>query len=217
MDGFTRSTSSTIVAGLIDLMGGREKFVERLDGLFEEPFGTSKFSFLAQFPDATALVGNYPQGDEPGFHIPYLYNYAGEPWMTQRRVRELMKIWYTSGLMGIPGDEDWGAMSSWYVFSAMGFYPVCPGSPTYNVGSPIFDEIKISLENGRVFTIRAMHQSAHNKYIQSATLNGQPLNKPWFSHSDIAQGGTLILQMGPQPNKSWGSAPDAAPPSMSRP
>jgi putative alpha-1,2-mannosidase len=108
-------------------------------------------------------------------------------------------------------------MSSWYVFSAMGFYPVCPGSPTYNVGSPIFDEIKISLENGRVFTVRAMNQSAHNKYIQSATLNGHALNKPWFSHSDIAPGGTLILQMGPQPNKFWGSAPYAAPPSMSQP
>jgi len=205
------------VAGLIELMGGREKFVQRLDGLFEEPFGEAKFRFLSQFPDGTALIGNDPQGDEPGFHIPYLYNYAGEPWMTQRRVREIMKIWYTSGLMGIPGDEDWGAMSSWYVFSAMGFYPVCPGSPTYNVGSPIFDEIKISLENGHVFTIRALHQSAHNKYIQSATLNGNALNKPWFSHSAIAQGGTLILQMGPQPNKSWGSAPDAAPPSMSQP
>jgi len=205
------------VAGLIEQMGGRKKFVERLDGLFEEPLGESKFRFLSQFPDATALIGNYPQGDEPGFHIPYLYNYAGEPWMTQRRVRETMKIWYTSGLMGIPGDEDWGAMSSWYVFSAMGFYPVCPGSPTYNIGSPIFDEIKIALENGRVFTIRALNQSAHNKYIQSATLNGRALNKPWFSHSDIAQGGTLILQMGPQPNKSWGSSPDAAPPSMSQP
>ena len=205
------------VAGLIELMGGSKKFVERLDGLFEEPFGEAKFRFLAQFPDATALTGNDPQGDEPGFHIPYLYNYAGEPWMTQRRVREIMKIWYTSGLMGIPGDEDWGAMSSWYVFSAMGFYPVCPGSPTYNIGSPIFDEIKITLENGRVFTIRAMNQSAHNKYIQSATLNGRALNKPWFSHSDIAQGGTLILQLGPQPNKSWGSSPAAAPPSMSQP
>jgi predicted alpha-1,2-mannosidase len=205
------------VAGLIKLMGGREQFVKRLDGLFEEPFGEAKFSFLAQFPDATALIGNYPQGDEPSFHIPYLYNYVGEPWMTQRRVRELMKIWYTSGLMGIPGDEDWGAMSSWYVFSAMGFYPVCPGSPTYNVGSPIFNEVKISLENGKQFTIRTSQQSAHDKYIQSATLNGQPLNKPWFFHSDIAQGGTLILQMGPRPNKSWGSAPDAAPPSMSQP
>jgi predicted alpha-1,2-mannosidase len=205
------------VAGLIELMGGKEKFVERLDGLFEEPFGVSKFRFLAQFPDGTGLIGNYPQGDEPGFHIPYFYNYAGEPWRTQRRVREIMKIWYTSGLMGIPGDEDWGAMSSWYVFSAMGFYPVCPGSPTYNIGSPIFDEIKISLENGRVFTIRATNQSPHNKYIQSATLNGHALNKPWFSHADLAQGGTLVLHMGPQPNKSWGSAPDAAPPSMSQP
>ncbi len=205
------------VAGLIDLMGGREKFVQRLHALFEEPFGEAKFQFLAQFPDATALMGNYPQGDEPGFHIPYLYNYAGEPWMTQRRVREIMRTWYTAGLMGIPGDEDWGAMSSWYVFSAMGFYPVCPGSPTYNIGSPIFDEIKITMENGHVFTIRAMNQSAHHKYIQSATLNGRALNKPWFTHADVVGGGTLILQMGPQPNKAWGSAPDAAPPSMSQP
>ena len=205
------------VAGLMKLMGGREQFIKRLDGLFEEPFGEAKFVFLAQFPDATALMGNYPQGDEPSFHIPYFYNYAGEPWMTQRRVREIMRTWYTSGLMGIPGDEDWGAMSSWYVFNAMGFYPVTPGSPTYNVGSPIFDEIKIDLENGKVFTIRAKGQSAHNKYIQSATLNGKPLNKPWFDHSDLASGGTLILQMGPDPNKSWGSAPDAAPPSMSQP
>ncbi|MGO8785894.1 MAG: GH92 family glycosyl hydrolase [Terriglobia bacterium] len=205
------------VAGLIQLMGGREKFAQRLDALFEEPFGTSKFSFLAQFPDATGSMGLDPQGDEPGFHIPYLYNYAGEPWMTQRRVREMMKIWYTSGLMGIPGDEDWGATSSWYVFSAVGFYPVCPGSPTYNIGSPIFNEAKITLENGRTFTIRAVNQSAHNKYIQSATLNGRPLDKPWFSHSDIAEGGTLVLELGPRPNKSWGSAPDAAPPSMSQP
>ena len=148
------------VAGLIQLMGGREQFLKRLDGLFEEPFGESKFVFLAQFPDATALMGNYPQGDEPSFHIPYFYNYAGEPWMTQRRVREIMRTWYTSGLMGIPGDEDWGAMSSWYVFNAMGFYPVTPGSPTYNVGSPIFDEIRITLENGKVFTIRAEGQAA---------------------------------------------------------
>jgi putative alpha-1,2-mannosidase len=108
-------------------------------------------------------------------------------------------------------------MSSWCVFSAMGFYPVCPGSPIYNVGSPIFDEIKISLENGRTFTIRALNQSAHNKYIQSAALDGRALNKPWFTHADIAQGGTLVLQMGPHPNKSWGIAPDAAPPSMSQP
>ena len=107
------------------------------------------------------------------------------------------------------------AMSSWYVFSAMGFYPVCPGSPTYNVGSPIFDEIKIALENGKVFTIRAENQSPHNKYIQSATLNGHALDKPWFTHADIVNGGTLVLQLGPRPNKSWGSTPDAAPPSMS--
>ena len=205
------------VAGLINLMGGRQKFVERLDALFEEPFGVAKYTFLSQFPDATASYGNHTQGDEPGFHIPYLYDYAGAPWMTQRRVRELMKIWFTSGLMGIPGDEDWGAMSSWYVFSAMGFYPVCPGSAVYSIGSPVFNAIKIELGNGRSFAIRALGQSPTNKYIQSATLNGKPLAKPWFSHSDIVNGGTLELRMGPRPNKSWGSAPEAAPPATVEP
>jgi predicted alpha-1,2-mannosidase len=203
-------------AGLIALMGGREKFTEKLDRLFQEPMGTSKFSFLGQFPDMTGLIGLYPQGNEPAFHIPYLFDYAGQPWQTQRRVRQIMDVWYGDGPLGICGDEDGGAMSSWYVLSAMGFYPVSPGAPSYEIGSPLFEETRITLDKGKVFTIRAENVSAQNKYVQSATLNGKPWDKPWFAHSDMASGGSLVLVMGPRPNLQWGSAVDAAPPSMSR-
>jgi len=164
----------------------------------------------------TGLIGQYAQGNEPSFHIPYLYNYAGEPWKTQRKVREIMKIWYNAGPLGIPGDDDQGEESSWYVLSAMGFFTVCPGRPAYDIGSPIFDETRITLGNGKVFTIEAKNVSAQNKYIQSATLNGKPLNRPWFTHGDIASGGALVLHMGPRPNATWGSSPHAAPPSMSQ-
>ncbi len=204
------------VAGLIALMGGREKFAAKLDQLFTEQYRTSKFSFLGQFPDMTGLIGNYAQGNEPSFHIPYLYNYCGQPWKAQRRLRQIMEVWYGDGPLGICGDEDGGAMSSWYVLSAMGFYPVCPGQPVYNIGSPLFQEVKIALADGKVFTISATNASATNKYVQSATLNGKPLSQPWFTHADLAAGGSLALQMGPRPNTKWGSAPSAAPPSMSR-
>ncbi|MGA7341319.1 MAG: GH92 family glycosyl hydrolase [Terracidiphilus sp.] len=202
------------VAGLIRLLGGRDTFNAKLDQLFVEQYGTSKYQFLGQFPDATGLVGLYAQGNEPSFHIPYLYDFSGQPWKTQRRVRQLMDVWYGDGPLGIPGDDDGGAMSSWYVLSAIGIYPVCPGSPVYEIGSPIFEQSVIRLGNGKQFAIVAHHVSAQNKYIQSAQLNGEPLNKPWFRQSDLAHGGTLILEMGPEPNVQWGSAPEDAPPSM---
>lgn len=203
------------VAGLIRLMGGRDAFNEKLDQLFVEQYGIPKYKFLSQFPDATGLIGLYAQGNEPSFHIPYLYDFSGEPWKTQRRVRQIMSLWYRDGPLGIPGDDDGGETSSWYVFSAMGFYPVCPGSPAYEIGSPIFEKTTLRLGNGKLFTIVANGVSARNKYIQSAQLNGKPLNKPWFSQADIANGGALVLQMGDQPNRAWGSAAKDAPPSMS--
>lgn len=203
------------VAGLIGLMGGNDAFNARLDQLFVEQYGRSKYSFLAQFPDATGLVGLYAQGNEPSFHIPYLYDFSGQPWKTQRRVRQLMDIWYGDGPLGIPGDDDGGETSSWYVLSALGFYPVCPGSPVYEIGSPLFARSVIRLGNGQTFTILANHVSAQNKYIQSAVLNGRPWTRPWFAHQDIANGGTLVLEMGPTPNKQWGSAVSDAPASMS--
>ncbi len=203
------------VAGLIHLFGGRDAFNAKLDRLFVEQYGTSKYHFLGQFPDATGLVGLYAQGNEPSFHIPYLYDFSGQPWKTQRRVRQLMDIWYGDGPLGIPGDDDGGETSSWFVLSAIGFYPVCPGSPVYEIGSPIFEKTTIRLGEGKEFTIVADHVSAQNKYIQSAQLNGRPLNKPWFQQSDIANGGSLILEMTDKPNLQWGSAPEDAPPSMS--
>jgi len=204
------------VAGLINLMGGRETFVERLDRLFVEQPSNSHFLFLGQFPDATGLTGLMPMGDEPSFHIPYMYNYAGAPWKTQRRIRELMKVWFDDDPYGIPGDEDGGAMSAWYVFSAMGFYPVSPGRPVYDIGSPIFDKITIRPKNGKPFIILAENSSAQNKYIQSASIDGSPYDKAFFTHETIANGGTLRLEMGPRPNKDWGAEFSDAPPSMSK-
>jgi predicted alpha-1,2-mannosidase len=203
------------VAGTVNLMGGRDAFNAKLDRLFVEQYGTSKFHFLDQFPDATGLIGQYAQGNEPSFHIPYLYDFSGQPWKTQRRVRQLMDIWYGVGPLGIPGDDDGGETSSWYVLSAMGFYPVCPGSPVYEIGSPIFAKSVIRLGNGKLFTILANGVSARNKYIQSAQLNGKPLNTAWFPHSAIANGGKLVLEMGDKANTHWATAPKDAPPSMS--
>jgi predicted alpha-1,2-mannosidase len=202
------------VAGLIGLMGGRDAFNAKVDQLFVEQYGTSKWHFLNQFPDATGLVGQYAQGNEPSFHIPYLYDFSGQPWKTQRRVRQLMDVWYTDGPLGIPGDDDGGATSSWYVLSAIGIYPVCPGSPVWEIGSPIFARSEVRLGNGKLFTIVAHGVSARNKYIQSAQLNGKALNRAWFAHSDIANGGTLTLEMGDKPNMRWGADAGDAPPSM---
>jgi predicted alpha-1,2-mannosidase len=168
-------------------------------------------------PDMTGLMGMYPHGNEPSFHIPYLYNYAGQPWMTQNKVRQMMELWYDTTPFGLSGDEDGGAMSSWYTLSAIGIYPQCPGRPIWDIGSPVFEEAVIQVGNGKEFVIEAKNVSAQNKYIQSATLNGQALNQAWINHSDVVQGGRLVLQMGPRPTKNWASTPDVAPPSMSAP
>jgi predicted alpha-1,2-mannosidase len=176
-----------------------------------------KLAFAGQFPDMSGLMGMYCQGNEPSFHIPYLYNYAGQPWMTQRRVREIMDLWYDSTPFGLSGDEDGGAMSSWYVFNAIGLYPQCPGQPIYDIGSPVFKETIINFGGEKRFVIEAKDVSDQNKYIQSAALNGEPLNKPWITHDDVVKGGKLVFMMGPRPNKDWGSSPDAAAPSMSEP
>ncbi len=201
------------IQGLIGLMGGRQEFSKTLDQLFREPLGRSRYAFWAKFPDATGNVGQYSMGNEPSFHIPYLYNYAGDPWKTQKRIRFLLDVWFKDNIFGIPGDEDGGGMSAFVVFSSMGFYPVTPGLPIYTIGSPVFEEVKIQLENGKTFTVKAPGCSVVNKYIQSAKLNGQPLTKTWFTHEELMNGSTLELEMGPKPNKKWGSAPEDAPPS----
>ncbi|MDN3580738.1 GH92 family glycosyl hydrolase [Mucilaginibacter flavus] len=192
------------IPGLIGLMGGNDAFQAKLDQLFREGLDRSKYQFWAKFPDATGLVGQYSMGNEPSFHIPYLYNYAGAPWKTQKRVRFLLDVWYKDSIFGIPGDEDGGGMSAFVVFSSMGFYPITPGKPVYTIGSPVFSKVTINLPNGKQFKLLANNCSVVNKYIQSAKFNGKVLNKPWFTHEQLVAGGLLELQMGPKPNKSWG-------------
>ena len=201
------------LSGLFELMGGTKGAEATLDQLFREPLGTSKWKFWAEQPDSSGLVGQFVMGNEPSFHIPYIYNYLGAPWKTQKRMRMLLDTFFTDNLFGIPGDEDGGGMSSYVMFSMMGFFQVTPGVPVYTIASPVFEESTIELPNGKQFTVIAEGSSKENKYIQSATLNGEELNKPWFSHTDLIGGGTLKLIMGAQPNKQWGSDLKDAPPS----
>jgi predicted alpha-1,2-mannosidase len=191
------------IPGLIELLGGKELLVQKLDALFNEPTRIAKWQFMGLFPDATGLNGQFVAGNEPSMHIPYLYNYAGQPWKTQRRIRELMDLWFDDRPLGIPGDEDGGGLCSWYVFSAMGFFPVTVGSGEYALGSPFFEEITISLPGGKKFTIKARNCSERNKYIQSASLNGEPLKKPFLSHQSLIAGGMLVLEMGEKPDREW--------------
>jgi predicted alpha-1,2-mannosidase len=198
--------------GLIELMGGTAKATANLDELFREPLDRSKYEFQARFPDSTSMVGQFSMGNEPSLAIPYLYNRLGAPWKTQKRVRMLLESFFTDTLLGMPGDEDGGGMSAFVVFSMMGFYPVTPGIPAYDIGSPVFDKTTIHLRNGKDFVIVAHGTSHENKYVRSIRLNGKTLQQVWFRHADLANGGTLELTMGDVPNASLGSAPSSFPP-----
>ncbi|MDD5503138.1 MAG: GH92 family glycosyl hydrolase, partial [Candidatus Thermoplasmatota archaeon] len=189
------------VPGLIELMGGNEKFTQKLDTLF------SQSSAVTASVDVSGLIGQYAQGNEPVHHVAYLYNYAGMPWKTQEKVRQIMETLYLPTNAGLCGNDDCGQMSAWYVISAMGFYQVCPSVPIYAIGSPIFDKVVVHQDNGKDFTIEAKNNSAENKYIQSATLNDAPLQRAFFSHSDIISGARLTLEMGAQPSMQWGTMP----------
>ena len=197
--------------GLFDLMGGRAEAEKKLDALFRIPLSMPKFEFFKILPDATGMVGQFAMGNEPSFHIPYIYNYLGSPWKTQKRIHHLIDNLFSATVSGIPGDEDGGGMSSFVVFSMMGFFPVTPGIPVYAIGSPFFEEASIALPGGKHFTVKAIGQSADNKYIRSAKLNGKPLDRSWFTHEELMAGGVLELQMDSVPNKDWGK--DNLPPS----
>ncbi|HUC84202.1 MAG TPA: GH92 family glycosyl hydrolase [Candidatus Acidoferrales bacterium] len=201
------------VQGLIGLLGGREKFCAKLDQFFSLPYHPTGIA-----RDVTGMLGQYCQGNQPDRATPFFYDYAGQPWKTQAIVRRILADLYGSDKAGLayPGMDDQGSTSSWYVMGALGFFAPNPAQPEYAIASPLFDRATIHLRNGKDFVITAKNNSATNIYIQSATLNGTPLNKPWFSHGDIVNGGSLEFVMGPQPNQDWGSAPDAAPPSMTR-
>lgn len=191
------------IDGLIELLGGKKQARKRLDQLFREPLGMSRMAFHVNGANSTGMVGQFSMGNEPSFHIPYLYNYCGAPWRTQQRTRFLLDVWFKDNLFGIPGDEDGGGMSAWVVFTAMGFYPVTAGEPVYTLTSPVFTEVAIDVPGGQ-FKVLAPASSKVNKYIQKAELNGKPLNTPFITHDQIMAGGILTLDLGDKPNRSWG-------------
>lgn len=170
--------------GLIEAMGGKTSFVSKLDSMFTE--------------------GRYWHGNEPCHQVAYMFNYAGEPWRTQKYVRQILDTEYLDATGGLSGNDDAGQMSAWLLFSYMGFYPVCPATPYYMIGSPVFPKLTLNLENGKSFTIIADNASSENIYIQSATLNGLPYTHNYLLHEDIMSGGELHFVMGNKPNPAWG-------------
>lgn len=186
------------VDGLMQLMGGKTSFIANLDRLFST---SSELTGGVVSEDITGMIGQYAHGNEPSHHITHLYNFVGESWKTQSLTDEIMRTLYFNNPNGLAGNEDCGQMSAWYVLNAMGFYSFCPGDPTYSIGRPLFNEVKIQLANNNFFTVIAKNNNSKNKYIQSAKLNGKPINKPFFSHEDILKGGTLEFEMGDSINK----------------
>lgn len=180
--------------GLMALMGGREVYAAKLDSMFTE--------------------GRYWHGNEPCHQVAFMFNYAGQPWKTQQAVRHILDTEYHNTPGGLAGNDDAGQMSAWYVFAAMGFYPVCPGTPYYMLASPSFPVVTLCPEGGHPFTVKAKGASARNIYIQRATLNGRPYTQNYLNHADIVQGGVLELEMGPEPNREWGSLPSDCPPKV---
>ena len=208
------------VQGLINLMGGDKNFTTKMDSVFTIP-GTIKVGGYGQVIHemtemAAFKMGQYAQGNEPIQHMIYLYNYAGQPWKAQQHAREIMDKMYNATENGYPGDEDEGQMSSWYVLSAAGFYSVCPGTDQYVIGSPAFNKMTITLENGNKFTIEANNNGPKNVYIQSATLNGKVYPHNFITQADIMNGGTLHLEMGDKPNLSRGLAVEDKPFSLTK-
>lgn len=187
--------------GLIDLVGGDEKFNTWLDTLF-----THESKYDKNVVDAAGLIGQYAHGNEPSHQIAYLYSYVGQAPKTQKYIHDILEALYDDTPEGLSGNEDCGQISAWYIMSAMGFYPVLPGSSSYAVGSPIFDKVTINLENGKQFVIQTKNVSSKNKYIQSATLNGEDYTKSWFDHQEIVDGGTFVFEMGAKPNYEWGTS-----------
>ena len=192
------------INGLTELLGGKQAAQNRLDQLFREDLGIRTNDFYIDGSNSTGMVGQFSMGNEPSFHIPYLYNYFGAPWKTQKRTRFLLDVWFKDNIFGIPGDEDGGGMTAFVVFTSMGIYPVTPGLPYYNITSPIFEKTSIKLQNGKTFTVIAEGASKTKKYIQKAFINNKEIDAPYISHKQIMQGATLTLKLGELPNKNWG-------------
>ncbi len=193
------------ITELIQKMGGNDRFSNHLDSLFSMYLPDKYF---AETEDITreGLMGCYVHGNEPSHHVAYMYNWAGKPWKTQERIHEIVNTMYLNKPDGLCGNDDCGQMSAWYIFSSLGFYPVCPGSGEYSIGSPSVNEAKIELGEGKTLTVKANNLSDTNIYIRSASLNGKPLNSTSISNKEIRNGGELIFEMGKRPNKKWGVA-----------
>lgn len=190
------------ILGFIEKMGGNNKFEHKLDSLFN----VSSETYGKDLKDISGMIGQYAHGNEPSHHIAYLYNYIGKAWKTQELVRKIMTELYYNAPDGLCGNEDCGQMSAWYIFSALGFYPVNPANGIYDIGSPMFDTAIIQLESGKRFTIIAYNNSKENIYVQNLKLNGKDYNKTYIKHTDIVNGGTLEFYMGDLPNKSFGKS-----------
>ncbi len=207
------------VKGLIDLMGGDDTFVASLDNVFNMPpdFDASYYGFTIHEIREMQIVnmGNYAHGNQPIQHMVYLYNYARQPWKTQTRVRQILNTLYTPAPDGYCGDEDNGQTSAWYVFSALGFYPVASATNQYVMGSPLFDEVTLHLQNGNTFTVTAKNNKKDHHFIHSGHLNEQPFDQTWIGTQTIQDGGNLILEMGSEPNKNWGVTNNSLPYSLS--
>ena len=184
------------IDGLVELMGGREAFIGKLDSLFTADSALEGENVSA---DISGLIGQYAHGNEPSHHITHLYNYVGRPDRIQELVDQVLQTLYFNDPNGLSGNEDCGQMSAWYILNAMGFYQVCPGNPVYSIGRPLFNKAVIHLKDGKDFTIVAPNNSAANKYVQKMVLNGEELTEPFFTHQQLAAGGTLELTMGPEP------------------
>lgn len=184
--------------GLMDLVGGKDVFLSKLDALFA---ASSEITGESVSADISGLIGQYAHGNEPSHHIIHFYNYAGQPWKTQELIDQVLYTLYFNNDNGLSGNEDCGQMSAWYILNAMGFYQVCPGKPVYSIGRPLYDKVTINLTNGKKFVIEAINNSRENKYIQSMELNGKALTEPFFTHDDIMQGGKLVFTMGNTPKK----------------
>jgi predicted alpha-1,2-mannosidase len=199
------------IPGLIELMGGKAAFVAKLDALFSATtaFKTGGYGRVIHEMTESKMedMGQYAHINEPVHHVAYLYDYAGQPWKTARWVHAIEDRLYRPGPAGWLGDEDTGQMSAWYIFSALGFYPVNPGQPVYALGSPLFRRAAFHLENGRTFIVEAVGaRTPADIYVQSATLNGQPLDRAWITHEEIVNGGVLQFRLGPHPNEGWGTS-----------
>ena len=190
------------IEGLTSIIGGNEKLSEKLDTMFSlNPLPEDKLPIFS-----TGMIGQYAHGNEPSHHVAYLYNYIGKPWKTQKLVREILDTQYKNEPNGHCGNEDCGQMSSWYVFNALGFYPVNPAQGVYAFGSPIVDTALIHLENGKTFNVKALNNNSKNIYIQSVTLNGKAINKNYITHKEIMNGGVLVFTMGKSPNTNNNNA-----------